>query len=83
MICSQVSGKDGAVTRATTEGAERYSVWWANIEVLRCHIKRMLERSGSSGKETLQRNTFRKAATLAGVEKYLRGRLRLEPAAAE
>ncbi|CAH0364521.1 unnamed protein product [Pelagomonas calceolata] len=72
-----VSGKDGAVTRATTEGVERYSVWWANIEVLRCHVKRMLERGGSSSKETLQRNTFRKAATLADVDRYLRARLRL------
>ena len=71
------SGKDGAVTRATTEGVERYSVWWANVEVLRCHVKRMLERGGSSSKETLQRNTFRKAATLADVDRYLRGRLRL------
>ena len=77
-----VSGKDGAVTRARTEGFERYSVWWANIEVLRCHVKRMLERGGSSSKETLQRNTFRKATSLAEVDKYLRGRLRLaEPAA--
>ena len=41
----------------------------------------MLERGGSSSKETLQRNTFRKAATLADVDRYLRGRLRLaEPA---
>ena len=71
-----VSGKDGAVTRATTEGVERYSVWWPNIEVLRQHVKRMLERGGSN-KETLQRNTFRKAATIADVDRYLRGRLRL------
>ena len=77
MISTQVSGKDGAVTRAKTEGVERYSVWWANVEVLRCHVKRMLERSGSSGKETLQRNTFRKAATIAEVDRYLRARLRL------
>ena len=82
MISTQVSGKDGAVTRARTEGVERYSVWWANIEVLRCHVKRMLERSGSSGKETLQRNTFRKAATLADVDRYLRARLRLAAPAA-
>ena len=78
-----VSGKDGAVTRATTQGVERYSVWWANIEVLRCHIKRMLERGGSSSKEILQRNTFRKAATLADVDRYLRGRLRLTEPTAE
>ena len=77
MISTQVSGKDGAVTRATTKGVERYSVWWANIEVVRCHIKRMLERGGSSSKETLQRNTFRKAATIADVDRYLRTRLRL------
>ena len=82
MISTQVSGKDGAVTRARTEGVERYSVWWANIEVLRCHVKRMLERSGSSGKETLQRNTFRKAATIADVDRYLRARLRLAAPAA-
>ena len=82
MISTQVSGKDGAVTRARTEGVERYSVWWANIEVLRCHVKRLLERSGSSGKETLQRNTFRKAATIADVDRYLRARLRLAAPAA-
>ena len=77
-----VSGKDGAVTRARTEGVERYSVWWANIEVVRCHVKRMLESGGSSSKETLQRNTFRKATSLADVDRYLRARLRLAGPAA-
>ena len=66
-----------------TDNVERYSVWWANIEVLRCHVKRMLERGGSSSKDTLQRNTFRKATSLADVDRYLRARLRLAGPAAK
>ena len=74
------NGKDGAVTRSVTTGVERYSVWWPNIEVVRCHAKRMLEGLGTgrgSGLEILQRNTFRRAEEVARVDEYLRKRLRV------
>ena len=73
------AGRDGAVSRAESpqDGAARYSNWWPNVDVVRCHVKRLLEPAGAAHKETLQRNTFRKALSVANVDAYLRKRLRL------
>ena len=75
-------GKDGAVTRAASRGALRYSNWWANVDVVKTHAKRLLE-SNRAHAETLQRNTFRKCLSVASLDAYLRKRLKLpEPAPA-
>jgi hypothetical protein len=74
-------GRDGAVTRAPPDGGARYSNWWANVEVVRAHVRRLLENHGGA-RDSLQRNTFRRAESVLAVDAYLRKRLRLPDAPA-
>ena len=60
-----VMSKQGLITRPgpATDEHERMSVWWANVDVVKTHLRYML-----NGRDTLvSRNTFKRAETVARV----------------
>ncbi|KAK7248774.1 tRNA-dihydrouridine synthase [Aureococcus anophagefferens] len=53
-------GKDGAVTRAASRGAPRYSNWWANVDVVKTRARSASSRATGPTRDA-QRNTFPQA----------------------
>ena len=74
-----IINKQGQVTRAGRDAEdgeeefERLSVWWANAEVVKSHLKEMLGDRGA----LVSRSTFKKAATVDAAIRCFKARFRL------
>lgn len=61
------------------DAAERLSVWWANAEVVKSHLRSQLGERGA----LVSRNTFKRASTVEEVFSCFRKRFRLPQAASD